>query len=689
MARIEPNLKQRRGARVAHRLTTAGQLADRLSSALPSWVLLSALTLAQPFAADASVSRGTSAQGAKQSASVNVSHAMKASSVPGQKPARVEATALKAAAATRDISPTQYETWNDLNGDATYDPAAETYNDFGVDHLADVNEPGAFGADGKPGRANVDDNQDGVVDNSAEYLTAGTDDVADPAHDNYNATSNPTGTEKNGIFESIALAGYQGFMGEDIRPMNGVHDPLSVRALVLTNGDTTSVLVVADLLGVLFNDLNPVKRRIESELKIPFDNIIISSTHTHAGPDTVGIWAGQTYPSYMDYMRTQMFAAVSEAVSKLQTVQVRSATASPSGCYERDTLIQRPEAECYLGDYESANLEQGASYDQFMLQVDLRDPWVRRMEIPVLQLINAQGATVATLLNFDDHPEVMLDENPYASSDFPHYVRQALEDALGGVAIYISGTVGCQMGALRGTPIPLYDELGHAVYQTGIYDANGNPVPAWASGPENRTRSLGYTLANFALRAIQSATYVTDPPLAINRSWIDVSIENPVYRILVNKIKKTLEPADKAYLIRAPWCSSTGCIRTALHSMRLGNATFLTAPGEFPPEYVVGRAASVTPYSQTDPGYEDYAFPAMPGLEDAVKTPEFFFVGMANSYYGYAIPKSDTLPLSESDHPNFYEEEYDANLCFGDAVGNRLMQMLSSSATFSDCVPKP
>lgn len=609
---------------------------------------------------------------------------------PSAGAARTTAGALTAGAAVRVITPFEYETWNDADGDATYEPPEDSFNDAGVDHAFDPQEPGAFGADLKPGKAGIDDNSNGVVDDTSEYLATGSDDRADPAGDNYNASTNPTGTEKNGAFESVALAGFQGFMGEDIRPMNGVHDELYARALVLSDGDTHVLLIVADLLGLLFPYTHPAKRDIEAATGIPFNNIIIAATHTHHGPDPVGLWAGMSYSAYMQWMQQQLVEAGKEAWARREPVQVRSTTAQPPGCYDPVTKVQMPNAACYLGDYESANMS-GASlgYDTFMLQTDMRDPWVRRLEIPVLQLVGTTGKTVATVVSFDDHPEVLLDENPLASSDFPHYVRSALEESVGGISLYLSGTVGCQMGALRGTPIPLYDELGEPVFAPGQYDAEGNPLPEWAQGAENRTRSLGFAVAHYALEAILDAGYSQSSTLRINSSWVDISIDNPIYRMLINKIKKDPYFEDGQYLVRAPWCSSTGCARTQLHWLTLADATFLTAPGEFPPEYVVGREASVTPYSQTDPNVADYNFPALPGLRGAVKTRDLFFVGLANSYYGYAIPKADTLAFTDTDHPNYYEEGYNPTLCFGDAVGNRLFQMLGSSATFSDCVPRP
>src|SRR5262245_41333801 len=78
--------------------------------------------------------------------------------------------------ATRIISPTRWETWNDVDGNSEYDEKIDTYNDAGGDHLFDWQEPGAFGPDGAPGRAGIDDNGNGFIDEIAEYMSPGSDD---------------------------------------------------------------------------------------------------------------------------------------------------------------------------------------------------------------------------------------------------------------------------------------------------------------------------------------------------------------------------------------------------------------------------------------------------------------------------------------------------------------------------------
>ena len=61
-----------------------------------------------------------------------------------------------------------------------------------------------------------------------------------------------------------------------------VHDPIFARALVLSEDAETVAIVTLDLPEV--GDMTPLRRRIERELGIHFNNIMIAATHDHSAP---------------------------------------------------------------------------------------------------------------------------------------------------------------------------------------------------------------------------------------------------------------------------------------------------------------------------------------------------------------------------------------------------------------------
>ncbi|CAN0584141.1 unnamed protein product, partial [Laminaria digitata] len=78
----------------------------------------------------------------------------------------------------------------------------------------------------------------------------------------------------------VWLAGY-GFQ----RPMQRVHDPISARAVYLDDGTHQVALVVADVVGLLHNSTQRIRRLIG-----PGVQTVVASTHNHQSPDTMGYW---------------------------------------------------------------------------------------------------------------------------------------------------------------------------------------------------------------------------------------------------------------------------------------------------------------------------------------------------------------------------------------------------------------
>jgi hypothetical protein len=71
-------------------------------------------------------------------------------------------------------------------------------------------------------------------------------------------------------------------------PAQHVHDELSVRCLVLDDGQTKLALVVCDLLGLHRSVSVEARRLIQEAMGIPPQNVFISATHTHSAGTALG-----------------------------------------------------------------------------------------------------------------------------------------------------------------------------------------------------------------------------------------------------------------------------------------------------------------------------------------------------------------------------------------------------------------
>lgn len=71
---------------------------------------------------------------------------------------------------------------------------------------------------------------------------------------------------------------------------SGVHDPLFLRALYLGDGETETALVSLDLIEA--GDITPLRERIQRELGIPADHVVVTATHTHNAPRIADVSPG-------------------------------------------------------------------------------------------------------------------------------------------------------------------------------------------------------------------------------------------------------------------------------------------------------------------------------------------------------------------------------------------------------------
>jgi hypothetical protein len=127
-------------------------------------------------------------------------------------------------------------------------------------------------------------------------------DSGEPFEDDRANTSLDRGSDQK--YDGIYLAGF----GND-RLATGKHDDLWARALVLEHGEQRIAIVSVDLLGYYSNANYYGAREVRDLLdpKLGIQEVLITSTHNHEGPDTVGVWGVDSlhdgkYPRYLHFV---------------------------------------------------------------------------------------------------------------------------------------------------------------------------------------------------------------------------------------------------------------------------------------------------------------------------------------------------------------------------------------------------
>ena len=263
------------------------------------------------------------------------------------------------------------------------------------------------------------------------------------------------------------LAGY----GAD-RRATGRLDDLFVKVAVVRAGTEQLVLMTIDCIGLTRPDINRIRQRLGSAMADT--HVVISSTHTHAGPDVVGIWGPAFWRSgrdeqYIDGLIDQAAALAIEVAGRLQPVSSRVAGTE----WRADWVVNRSE------------------------------PQLLDARLAVLQFVDEAGASVLTLTNFACHPTVLDGANTLLSADYPAGFYAAMARELPGEHLFLQGAIG------------------------------GWVQPVGGDATHLRAVDLGASVAAQALQLLAGAERNPYAPMQFRETTVDVPLENWGFKLLM------------------------------------------------------------------------------------------------------------------------------------------------------------
>lgn len=388
------------------------------------------------------------------------------------------------------------------------------------------------------------------------------------------------------------------------RIATAVHDDLEVRCAAIGVRSETVVLCSADLIGLFYDDVQRIRKQLATAAPHAF--LIVAATHVHEGPDTLGLWGPISARSgidvaYLDSLDRKIAETAAQAVRVMEPAHLEAA---------RD---------------DHPLLAQLQSVD--------RPPYVKDPHLVVVRLAGAKGS-IATLVNWSDHPETLGRRNSVITADYPHWLRESLDRQLGGTTIFFNAAPG-KVSTL-GAQVALLDP------QTG----NVAPEGGW-----RKPQLLGETLAQLALRALAHPQRLAVERLVVRSRRIFVPLANQRFRAAAGEGvfagRKPLftngqrdDRVSRQVIGRMPVRVAQGedldteVDYVALVGGRGPAAELATVPGEIYPELVNGGMAR---YPGAD--YPDAAFE--PALREKFRSPFGMVLGLANDELGYLIPKCE------------------------------------------------
>jgi len=215
----------------------------------------------------------------------------------------------------------------------------------------------------------------------------------------------------------LYIAGYFTMMAPKVK---GVHDDICVRTIVLSDEKTKIALISVECIGILADFIDRVRDRLIA-YNFKEKNVFIFSTHTHAAPDTMGLWGPLIGKSgingkYSIFLIDSIVTSVIEAEKNLEEVEIFLSKST------LDNLIENYRVEGTIN-----------------------------ADLLLLKFISKKGL-MGTLWTFSAQPEMTTRENVSISSDYPGLVCDMIEKEFGGISLFGLGLCGAQS--------PIYCEEG-------------------------------------------------------------------------------------------------------------------------------------------------------------------------------------------------------------------------------------
>ncbi len=464
--------------------------------------------------------------------------------------------------------------------------------------------------------------------------------------------------------DPVFMAGF----GND-RQAAGYNDRLWARGVVLDNKGKRVAIVSVDLIGYFKNEVDTIRGLVSPSSKLDF--VLVSSTHEHEGPDTLGLWGPDELTSgidygYLDFVNGAVADCIDHAASHMEKARVFYATANSGGLSlgtdPEDDGFGVSDGKVLAGDDLIAPLTQGRIVDP---------------NIAVMQLTKREGSkldVLATLVNFGSHPESMGSDNTQITSDFPNYVRKRIEAQYGGLAIWMAGDLGVLQGPLD---IDVLDPITHA------------PAP-------RRTFRFaevhGTQVAERAISAIDAVRLKKGKPNPSNGSpspkiahaTIDpvaIPLDNPYFRFFIAigviDVRRTLytngvPDTSVGFPFDPPFDSipqATGeDLQSEVSAVQIGDGAIVVMPDELDPQIGFGYRAQLAAATGAD---------------------HTFIAGLANDEVGYQVPfaKWDNschacAPYILGGVPQFCPvQPIDCSTVFQNNVGQQLDPSISEAFT--------
>src|SRR5947209_8645162 len=295
-------------------------------------------------------------------------------------------------------------------------------------------------------------------------------------------------------------------------PADGVHDPIEVRAVAVSDRrDRPVVYASVDQIGIFDYYTEDARTLLRNRYGVDAD-LVVSADHNESSPDSIGLYGADQTPAgvglrsgideyFMSYLDDRVARAAAEAVRALR----------PARLYANQ--VERPLVGAAGNRYPLlSGLSQRIS-DQFPTSVALPgDDRVAAVDtkLGLLQARAGDGTPIFTVMSVAAHNQEMGNSGNGLSADWPGAFERAFEAAHPGVAMFLVGDNGSEEDPQTDPPAIPNGSENHS-----------NPATQWIQAD-----ATGRQFASLADAAARSAQELAFGTVRLVRRQICVPLEN-------------------------------------------------------------------------------------------------------------------------------------------------------------------
>jgi neutral ceramidase len=222
-----------------------------------------------------------------------------------------------------------------------------------------------------------------------------------------------------------------------------IHDHLFAKALVLQHGHTSLAIVVVDICVMPVEYTRQIRTHMAEATGIPFEHILISTTHTHAAGSVSVVHLCDADPAYSRVLPGLIVQAVQQAMANCRPARIGFGTVqAPEHVLCRRYVMKAGYAAInpVTGCPDQVKTNPFGAVDQIEKSAGPVDP-----EIGFVAIQSVNGEWISLLANYSLHYVGDWDQGTISSDYFGEFswqVQQKLQAGQSFVAMMSNGTSG-------------------------------------------------------------------------------------------------------------------------------------------------------------------------------------------------------------------------------------------------------